>query len=146
MKKQSGFTLIEAMITVSVIAIIAAVALPSFLSQKRKGYRAEAIVALSKISVEMNRCYANRGGYTCCDDALILPKVLNAPPLTDRGLYSITIAPTNASGSVGCKLDQDFTITATAIADQANDANCPSFAIDHMGNLTAANNSCWAKQ
>ncbi len=149
MKKQSGFTLIEVMITVGVLAILATIAFPAYQSQKRKGNRADIISALGRISIEMNRCYSDNGGYTCCTDAVILPKVLNAPPVTDLGHYTITITPNSPGvGLIGCKVAQGFSITATAIGDQANDANCPSFTIDSSGNQTsgAGNASCWSKQ
>jgi len=146
MKNKSGFTLVEVVITVAVISIIAAIATPTYLSQKRKGHRAEIINALGQISIEMNRCYADRGGYTCCNDALILPLVLDTPPVTDRGHFSISIAATNSGGFPACKDHQGFTITAIALGDQSNDTNCTTFTIDNMGNQAGGDTSCWGKQ
>ncbi|VAW91562.1 hypothetical protein MNBD_GAMMA21-1087 [hydrothermal vent metagenome] len=152
MKKKSGFTLIEVMVTVGVIAILAAIAAPAYLSQQRKGNRAEAINALAQISIEMNRCYSDNGGYTCCDNALILPRLLNNPPLTNQGHYTIAIDPNTSAGLIGCKDDQAFSITATAINDQADDTKCETFTIDSSGSRTALDNTaalqptCWSDQ
>ncbi len=153
MKKLSGFTLIEVMVVVGAVAILAAIAAQAYLPQERKGKRAEIINALSQISVEMNRCYSDQGGYTCCDDALILPKVLDAPPLTDRGHYTIAITANNpVAGLIGCKEDQEFSITATAIGEQANDTKCLTFTIDNFGSRTARDTAlvlqptCWSDQ
>jgi len=161
MKKKSGFTLIEVMVTVGVIAILAAIAAPAYLSQQRKGNRAGVINALAQISIEMNRCYSDTGGYTCCTDAIILPRVLditdnndNAAPGydTDSGHYNITITWPDppVAGLLACKIDQTFLITATVNpgTDQVNDVACPSFSIDSQGNQTsgAGNASCWARQ
>ncbi len=153
MKKQRGFTLIEAMVTVGIVAILAAIAAPAYLSQQRKGHRGEIINALGRISIEMNRCYADQGGYTACNDAFILPKVLNAPPLTDQGHYTIAITATDPDvGLIGNKVHQGFTITATPVGDQAYDNKCMSFSIDHLGNRTALDDTatlaptCWSDQ
>ena len=152
LKKQYGFTLVEVMVTVGVIAILAAIAAPAYLSQQRKGNRAEIINALSQISIEMNRCYSDNGGYTCCTNLTILPKVLNNPPFTDQGHYSIIITPNEAGTFNGCKVHQEFSVTATAVNDQMNDLTCRTFTVDNFGNHEARDNlatlqpSCWARQ
>ncbi len=40
-RAQKGFTLIELMIVVGIIAIIAAIAVPQFTEYRKRGYRAE---------------------------------------------------------------------------------------------------------
>jgi len=152
MKKRHGFTLIEAMVTVGIVAILAPVAAPAYLSQQRKGVRGEVVNALGRLAVEMNRCYSDQGGYTCCNDAAILPKVLNAPPLTDQGNYTIAITPNaNDGGLIGCKVAQGFIITATAVGDQAKD-KCYTFTIDSSGSRIAKDvgavnqPTCWTDQ
>ena len=52
-----GFTLIEMMITVAVVAILATIALPSFLEQIRAARRADAAGALVTLSTAMERFY-----------------------------------------------------------------------------------------
>lgn len=50
MQKNRGFTLIELMITVAIIAILAAIAFPAFDSQTRKSNRAAAQAAMMDIA------------------------------------------------------------------------------------------------
>ena len=50
MKRARGFTLIEVMIVVTVIAILAAIALPSYNNYLRKGRRADAQAAMTDIA------------------------------------------------------------------------------------------------
>ena len=63
-----GFTLIELMVTVAIVAILLAVALPSFQNQMRKGHRSEAQSEMMDIANRQeqfllaNRTYMNAAG------------------------------------------------------------------------------------
>jgi type IV pilus assembly protein PilE len=59
----SGFTLIELMIVLVIVAVLAMVALPSFQKQMAKGRRADAISALSGVLQAQERWRSNRGTY-----------------------------------------------------------------------------------
>lgn len=71
MSIHKGFTLIEVMITVAIVAILAAIALPSYQDYVRRGQLSEAISALSDYRVKMeqffqdNRTYIGGGLNTC---------------------------------------------------------------------------------
>lgn len=61
--RQRGFTLIEVMIVVAIIAILVAVAVPSYQNQVRSSNRADAQGALMNLAQAMERYYTERGTY-----------------------------------------------------------------------------------
>jgi len=71
MQRASGFTLIELMVVVSIVAILAAVAIPSYVKYVQRGDLVEGTQALSQFRVQMeqwyqdNNTYANAGGAGC---------------------------------------------------------------------------------
>ncbi len=66
----AGFTLIEVMITVAIVGILAAVAMPSYSAYITRGHLAEAASGLAAVRAEMerhfqdNRSYDTVGGFT----------------------------------------------------------------------------------
>ena len=148
--RQSGFTLIELMITVVVIAILASVAFPSFMDSIRKGRRSEAFTALSAIQQAQERWRANRSSYAS-DLTSAAPTGLGLASTTPSGYYSITL------DNVG---DTGFEVVATAMSGttQANDGACAKLAVQlNGGNIRyasatgggtltyAASDKCWGR-
>jgi len=134
MQKQHGFTLIEAMITVAILGILAAIGVSTYDAQKRKGYRSDAIRALTEAAQLEERWYSNNGIYGTLAN-------IQASATSPNGHYGITAV--NASHT--------YAITATAVAGQLNDEKCRTFTIDQAGRKTstdssaAASTGCWPK-
>ena len=57
MRRQHGFTLIEVMITVAIVAILAAIALPSYSEYVRRSRITEAVSGLSDMRVKMEQYF-----------------------------------------------------------------------------------------
>lgn len=58
-----GFTLVEVMITVAIVAILAAIAYPSYRDQVMKGRRAEGRAALMNLMQQQERFMTQTGSY-----------------------------------------------------------------------------------
>jgi type IV pilus assembly protein PilE len=63
LKRNRGFTLIEVMVVVAIVAILASVALPSYQEYVRRGNRAEARAAILNLAQLQERNFTDRGSY-----------------------------------------------------------------------------------
>ena len=116
--RRHGFTLIEIMIAVVIVAILAAIALPSFMDSVRKSRRSEAFAALSGLQQAQERWRGNNPGYGAMAD---FPATAATTP---NGYYAITIADNDATG---------YTAMATGQAGQAQDGLCKVLAVRMTG-------------
>lgn len=64
---QKGFTLMELMITVAIVGIIAAIAIPSYVDYTRKAYFSEIVRATGPYAVGVAECFHTRGSLSGCN-------------------------------------------------------------------------------
>jgi type IV pilus assembly protein PilE len=126
--RNHGFSLIELMITIVVVGILAAIALPAYTSQLRKSSRAEAQSFMTTAAGNQQQYLLNRRAY-----ASLLADLGATVPGDLNGKYTFAVAASNGP-------PPNFTLTATAVGDQVRDA-CPTLVIDNAGNKTPA--ACW---
>ena len=67
MKKQTGFTLIELMIVVAIVAILAAIALPAYNKYTARSKFTEVVTATNGVKQQVELCIYDKGTKTGCN-------------------------------------------------------------------------------
>lgn len=141
MKNSKGFTLIEAMITVAIIGIIAAIAYPSYLDSVRRSNRAEAKTELMDIAQRLQRCYTGLARFDDRDNCAVYRDLLDGGVVTrGSGFYEITI---------GADPDGESTRTAYLLTAKAIRSPQTEDTIDSCNELTLSSKGvqspdvCW---
>ena len=105
--RQGGFTLIELMITVAIVAILAMIAYPGYSAQMIKGRRSAAEAVLLDIAQREQQYMLDARSYAATVTALN-----TTVPANVTSYYTITIAPTAGPPAT-------FVATATPLAGTA---------------------------
>jgi len=116
-RQQPGFTLIELMITVAIIAILASIAFPSYESSMRKSRRATAQAFMMDAAAREQQVFLDSRGYVAVANNAAFQAALNIGVPTDVSSFydlSVTLVAGPPPG---------FTLTATAKNKQLPDGN-----------------------
>ena len=144
-KNITGFTLIEIMIVVAIVAILASVALPSYTKQVRKGKRVDAKVELQRIAQIQESYFVQNLSYAkdLTTDAGGLGLGDNVSSEQDVYTISMSVTPTGCTG-LATSSCSSFTLTATAQGDQQNDT-CGNYTLASTGVKGAGGDDkeCW---
>ncbi|MCC4601931.1 type IV pilin protein [Xanthomonas melonis] len=129
--RAQGFTLIELMIVVAVVAILSAIAYPNYAEHVRKSKRAQAKVDLVEYSHLAERYHTVQNTYV----GFSLPTLVS-PREGGTAAYTLALSQQTQSG---------YVITATPGAAQAAD-KCGTLSIDQASRKTSSKGSrseCW---
>lgn len=117
---QQGMTLTEIMIVVVIMGILATVAIPNYQKQVRASHRKDTQAEMYAEAAKQERTLSLTAAYEA--------KTFGS----GNGRYNVVV--TSA-------LNNEFTITATALGDQTKDTGCTTLVLDQLGNQTPRN--CW---
>lgn len=128
MNKQQGFTLVELMITVAVVGLLAAIAIPSYTNYVKKTRRSMAAACLQENAQYLERWYTSKMTYVDATAQVCATEI--------QPFYDVAINVTGA---------RTYTATATPKGAQAGET-CGTLTLDDKGARTASGGTtskCW---
>ena len=141
-RRAAGFTLIELMITVAIVGILAAIAIPAYQNYIKKGRRVDAKSALLELAAREERYFATNNTYTATVTDLNYTKIGTSTSTFNAGTTSAvyyTVQITSASATAWGAM-----ATATTAGGQNTDV-CGNYSIDSLGQQTVSGTAtgCW---
>lgn len=122
MKTQQGFTLIELMIVVVVIAILSAVAIPAYTEHVTRGKLVEGTSALSDARVKMEQFFQDNRTYAGGPAPASTTNFTFAPSNLSATTYTVTATGIGSLSAFSYTIDQAN--TKTSITPWGNSATC----------------------
>lgn len=125
---QKGFTLIELMITIGIVAILARIAYPSYTQYVARAKRAEARAEILKAEGWLERYYNENNRYSDAPATTTNAAFGNAfstVPRTGGAYYNISLAVASST----------YTVTATRTGSMSTDG-CGDYSKTNNGSLT----------
>lgn len=138
MRRQQGFTLIEMMIVLLIVAILAAVAVPSYRKYVVRSHRMDAQRALTELAARQERYLYSNNTYADSVSAL------GGSGSMAGSYYSVAFDPASASSTT-------YKVVATALGSQHDDdKQCQTLSLDEAGRQestgsTANDPACWGR-
>ena len=136
---QNGFTLFEIIIALIIVAVLTAIAIPTYQSQITKARRNDGKLALLNLAQRMETYYLQQQSYQGAtlgenSETDVLPS-----DKSSKKFYQLKIITQS---------DSEFLLAAVPLNSQAkHDKTCGSFQINHLGEKSITGNGklgeCW---
>lgn len=122
-RRQKGFTLMELMVTVTIVGILAAIAYPSYRNYVLRGQITQATNGLSTVAANMeryfqdNRTYVAANGFTppCAAAATYGTFTVSCPNVLTATTYTLQAVGFGATNGFTFFIDQQGTQWSTAV-------------------------------
>ena len=129
-----GWTLLELMITLVVLAILTAIAYPSYTSHLIKSRRADGKALLYQAAQREQQFFTSNNAFTATAGS----GGLDISTSSGEGHYTLSIAATATT----------YTLTATRVGTQTKDSLCGDLTLNHLGARgisggTSSADKCW---
>ena len=145
-RKAAGFTLIEVMITIAIIGILTAVALPAYKNYVIRAKLVAGTNALASLRTQMEQYYQDNRTYaTVSAPSIVTPCVANAVTASSSNLFNV-----NCSTATDAPTTTTYTVRATGTGvvtgavytiDQGN--NMTTVGFPTSWGAVPSNNGCW---
>ncbi len=138
MDRQHGFSMIEMMIVLVIMAILASIAIPSYRKYGVRSHRVDAQRALTDLAAKQERFLYSNNAYSSDLAAL------GATSSVAGTYYKVAIDPASTSSTA-------FKVVATAAGTQKrDDAACQTLSLDQAGRqgstgTTTNDPACWGR-
>lgn len=130
-RREGGFTLLEVMVVTVIVAVLAAIAYPSYLEYVLRGKRAEGQALLNQAAAQEERWYALNpsSGYVTDQSAvanLNLTGTNGSTVTSPTGLYTLAVSSSGGDGGYTLAADPTFTdekctqLTLTATGEKGS--------------------------
>ncbi len=135
--KARGFTLIEMLVVITILAILASIAVPAYDNFLTRTRRVEGKTALLEASQGLERCFTRFAAYNAagCDTATAV-----AATFTSESAWYLIGGQVNPT---------TYTLVATPQGGQADDTECGNFGLNEVGVKTITGTGtirdCWVR-
>lgn len=134
-RRNPGFTLVELMIVVAIVAILAAVAYPSYRGFVMRSNRSDGKTALMRMAQNMERYFTVNNTYVGATLASSPPAATDVwgSNVSPDGFYTLSLNPAPTA--------TQYTVQAVARGTQVQDTQCATLTLDETGVKTPP--ECW---
>jgi len=137
----AGFTLIELMVTVAIVAILSAIAYPAYTQYILKSRRTDAKNALLDLAARQERFYSLNNRYATVPSALGYAGAAFPVDVQtgNAAYYQLTLTVTNPAGAL-----PTFAASAVPLGHQAQD-KCGTYTLTQLGvqGNSTSESGCW---
>lgn len=128
-RPRRGFSLVELLVVMSILAIVTTVAVGSYRQYVRRAHRSDATTTLLRIAAAQEKFYAQNGHYAGAAQLVAAPPAGLGIGGTERGYYSLGVSIAAGGSGIG------YTASATVIPSgaQGDDEQCWVLSVNERG-------------
>ncbi|MFC4892322.1 type IV pilin protein [Pseudofrancisella aestuarii] len=135
MKKHTGFSLVELMVVIAIVAILATVAVPLYSNYVQNNNRRDATSALMAASLAEDNFFIRNDEYSSDLSAIYRTT-------TDGNFYTLSVSLPNLEADP--PENYDYRLTAIAIGSQQSDTECATISLEVDGAIQRKTpTACW---
>ncbi len=127
LRNQEGFTLVELVVVVMIIAILSAIALPAFLGQRAKAQDGSAKSDARSVVSAMEACYTEVDRYDPCpepDSGIALGTDKGEVEVTSSGDTYVIVAHSQTGNTFTVTKDEDSIVTRECTSTGTSRGGC----------------------